>query len=410
MRRKPLFPPVDRATGQRLVNKGTESRSTLTANGRVGLSRRRWFAPGPQGGSVTPLDALVDRVAATISLGTRCLACRVNGDAKSFDKAALTLQETAQLTLSGETLRQVVEAEGRQVLQLAQAGVLVPGWKAVDCTVQTPGGQEVTRVYLGSDAFTMPTVTEAEKQMRRKKIKEKRQKRGRKARPLPRAKKGSDQKYKEAKVVTFYDQTMKHRLVSVTRGNADAAGLLMRRDAEQLEFHRAQERVGNIDGGPWIIRQIDKRLAMTATGLDFYHLGENVHKSRRIVSGEESPAGQQWAGEMLHAAKHEGYEALWEGLMEWRQKTRGGKRREADRLIAYVSDRRAMIRYPEFKERGWQIGSGPTESECRLIPDRIKGPGKRWDPDNAEAVMALEAVDQSHQWSAYWKLAYLHPN
>jgi hypothetical protein len=265
-------------------------------------------------------------------------------------------------------------------------------------------------VYLGSDAFTMPTVTEAEKQMRRKKIKEQRQKRGRKAHPLPRAKKGADQKYKEAKVVTFYDQTMTHRLVSVTRGNADAAGGLMRRDAEQLEFHRAQERVGNIDGGPWIIRQIDKRLDMTATGLDFYHLGENVHKSRRIVSGEESPAGEQWAGEMLHAAKHEGYEALWESLMEWRQKTRGGKRREADRLVAYVSDRRAMIRYPEFKERGWQIGSGPTESECRLLPDRIKGPGKRWDPDNAEAVMALEAVDQSHQWSAYWKLAYLHPN
>ena len=44
------------------------------------------------------------------------------------------------------------------------------------------------------------------------------------------------------------------------------------------------------------------------------------------------------------------------------------------------------------------------------ISERIKGSGMRWDPDNAEAVMTLEALEQSRQWSAYWKLAYLHPN
>ena len=35
---------------------------------------------------------------------------------------------------------------------------------------------------------------------------------------------------------------------------------------------------------------------------------------------------------------------------------------------------------------------------------------QRWDSDHAEAVMMLEALEQSRQWSAYWKLAYLHPN
>jgi len=103
---------------------------------------------------------------------------------------------------------------------------------------------------------------------------------------------------------------------------------------------------------------------------------------------------------MLHIAKHEGYTPLWEALVEWRKGTRSAKRKEADRLINYVSDRRAMIRYPEFLQNGWQIGSGPTESQCRLLPDRVKGSGMRWDADNAEAVMTLEAIDQSHQWSA----------
>jgi hypothetical protein len=34
----------------------------------------------------------------------------------------------------------------------------------------------------------------------------------------------------------------------------------------------------------------------------------------------------------------------------------------------------------------------------------------RWDADNAEAVMALEAMEQSNQWPQYWKLAMLHNN
>jgi hypothetical protein len=407
---------VDKASGQRLLSKGSESRSTLTTNGRVELSRKRWYHKDK--GSCSPLDVLVDAAEATISVGVRDLCCRLNGNARNFEKAADNLARAGQILLSGETLRQVVESEGKRVLALARSGALLPDWRAGDCVTKTPEGKEVTRVYLGSDAFTIPLITDGEKQGRRKKVKEKRQKRGKsegkasaKARPLPPARKGSDQKYKEVKMVIFYDQMMEHRLVSVTRGDCDAAGLLMRRDAGRLDFAFADERVGNIDGGPWIINQIHKRhLPMSATGLDFYHLGENVHKGRRLTFGEENEAGREWAGQMLHAAKHEGYEPLREGLMQWRKGQRGCRRQEADRLIHYVSDRREMIRYPEFIEKGWQIGSGPTESQCRLLPDRVKGSGMRWDADNAEAVMALEAMEQSNQSSTYWKMALTQRN
>ena len=35
-------------------------------------------------------------------------------------------------------------------------------------------------------------------------------------------------------------------------------------------------------------------------------------------------------------------------------------------------------------------------------PERGKGPGKRWDADNAEAVMAPECLDHSDLWRTYW--------
>ena len=61
-----------------------------------------------------------------------------------------------------------------------------------------------------------------------------------------------------------------------------------------------------------------------------------------------------------------------------------------------------MIRYPEFHRRGWQIGSGPTESECKTTTHRVKGRGRRWDGDNAEAMMALACLDDSRMWQTYW--------
>ena len=87
----------------------------LTINGRVQFWRRRWYSP--QEGTTTPLDQWLDTVESTISLGVREMACRLNGDGKNFDKAAANLARTAQVKLSGETLRVLVEAEGKRVLE-----------------------------------------------------------------------------------------------------------------------------------------------------------------------------------------------------------------------------------------------------------------------------------------------------
>ena len=76
-----------------------------------------------------------------------------------------------------------------------------------------------------------------------------------------------------------------------------------------------------------------------------------------------------------------------------------------DRLLGYMSERREMIRYPEFLDRGWQIGSGPIEAQCKTTTKRVKGSGMRWDGSNAEAVMALACLENSRLWETYWLTA-----
>jgi len=340
------------------------------------------------------------------------MACRLNQAARSFDKAADNLARTAQVRLSGELLRQIVESEGRAIQAAARAGRLPVGWDASDCPALDAKGQEAdrTRVYLGCDGVMVPTVTDAEKQARRTKVKAKRRKRGKKCKPLPRARKGADQSFKEFKIVTLYDDTCAHRLVSVTRGDCVQAGTLMRRDAGRVGLASADDKVAVVDGADWIKNQLTQQsLPLDAIGLDFYHFAENVHKARRAVYGEEDPKdekapGNAWAAGVLHLAKHESYvkleEAVWDWAFRWRKGS--AKRKAAEALLSYMSERDDMIRYKEFAEQGRQIGSGPTESMCKATRQRVKGRGMRWDGDNAEALMAIEALEQSGAWQAYW--------
>ncbi len=51
-----------------------------------------------------------------------------------------------------------------------------------------------------------------------------------------------------------------------------------------------------------------------------------------------------------------------------------------------------MTDYPTFRRLGYDCGSGPTESLCGRLTDRLKGPGMRWDASNAEALMAAQTM------------------
>lgn len=127
-----------------------------------------------------------------------------------------------------------------------------------------------------------------------------------------------------------------------------------------------------------------------------------MNKAKREFFGERGEAGESWAGQLMHLVKHHGCAPFREALVTWRGQQRGRKRKEADRLLSYVAARRENILYDQCLVHGWRISSSTTESECGAVPARIRGPGKRWDADNAEAMIGLEAAHQSRLWDEYW--------
>jgi hypothetical protein len=375
----------------------------VTVNGKIETYRRWWYGRGI--GSMAPADAVLDQQGATLTPGVIEMACRVNLSATSFVRAAAVLERTAQVKLSGERLRQEVEAAGRRVLEAQQNNGVAVTWHAQDCVLpEEDNTHKTTRVYTGCDGVMVPVITDAEKIKRRDKVKAKRRRGGKKCKPLPPRRRGADRSWKEFKVVYFYSEDGKHQHVAFTHGNHVKAGTLLRREADRLRFREADERVGLVDGATWIREQMELHFAeLDGLGLDFYHLSENVHRARRKVFGEESPEGNAWADDLMHVFKHAGYAAAWEKIVHWRAALRGTtKRKAADRLINFMSQRKEMIRYPTFRQRGWQIGSGPTESQCKLCTKRLKGYGRRWDRPNATAVAALDTLERNGQWRQFW--------
>lgn len=335
-----------------------------------------------------------------------CLGC----DAQSFARAARNLHKSAAVRISEELLRQVVQSEGQAALRASSQEQLELDWSAAQCKTQTPAGQEVSRVYVSADGVMVPVTTRSEKLKRRATALKWRQahraRRGTRRGRLGPVKAGADQRYKQFFVTEYYSQDHKHKLVGVTRGDHRKLGRLLRREAARVRLPGARERHGLVDGAVCLKRHLEG-LDLSDVALDFYHGAEHVNGAARTTlgsdaSGKASPAAEQWAQDMLHTLRHQGYEPFWEKLCQWRGRQRGRKRASADRLLHYVAERKQMMQYDVWERRGLHLGSGPVESMCKVTTHRIKGAGMRWDGGNAEAMMALEALDQSGLWDRYW--------
>lgn len=381
-------------------------------NGRIKLSRRR-FGDKDQG-SECPSDRLVDDTEDAVSVGVRQLCCREGTNARSFDRGRENLKHAAQIVIGEEQFRLLVESEGKAVLKASDDEQLELDWSASQCKTQTPDGKQVTRMYASADGVLTPTTTQQEKDKRRATVLKKRQdlppQKRKKLKPLKAVKKGSDQRYKQIYVSCLYDQDHEHRLVGVTREKVKGLKRLLKRDAARVRLRAAEERLGVVDGAVCLRNNLDA-LPLETVLLDFYHLSEHVGEAAAKTLGAETPAAEQWLKTVLHTLRHEGYDPFLQQLLDWRAPLRGHKRQAADDLLKYVTARQDMIVYEKCDPRGWDVGSGPMESMCGVTTDRIKGRGRRWDLDNAEAMMALEALYQSTGlWDRYWANTFAHRN
>jgi hypothetical protein len=373
----------------------------LTAGGELRLSRRYHWNKGEI--SVCPADVALGIDEQKTSPGARQMCCLM-GLHENFKQAVVDLKKLAGLPVSKEKLRQVVEAEAVRVRQIRDSGSLPASWSASEAKL--PDGK--TRTYVGVDGVLAPTVTQVEKDKRRQQHVTRRQQRGKagldNARPLPNPRAGTDEKFKEMKIGVFYDQAKERRHVFATEETSKEFAPLLATHARLIGLENAQETLGRIDGAVWIYQQVCLALLfISSILLDFYHLAEHVHAAARCCLGEGTPAALAWATALLAQARKSDIAGMLKAIEELEKRMRSETKKESLRALHYyIEQRRDMLDYAQALRNGQDIGSGPTEAECKTLTIRLKGPGMKWDRDHAAGVMNLIALRESGQWDPYW--------
>ena len=366
----------------------------------MAIRRRVYWAN--QHGCCAPLDQWLG-LQQKYSQGVREMICRTGLDG-SYRKAAEDLARLAQITLGYQTVRHLFQQEGQKVRQAQRSDSFRPAFTAEQCRVRS---EDATCLITGADGFHVPLITDREQRKRRENVKRRRRRlrrQGHRQRPLPARPRGADQKWKEAKLVTFYDPHGQHRYTAATTGNHRVLGRLMRRGAIQLHLDKADCKYAVSDGADWIRNQYQQQLPMLdAMILDYYHLREQAIRCAQTLFGEGTEAASEWRRGLCTTIRQSGpLEALTHlGLL--RKKHRGRKRQAVASLQGYIGKRLEMLTYPTFLQEGFQIGSGPTESQCKCLTARLKGRGRRWNRQGIEAHLAVSCLyHNSKQWPTYW--------
>jgi hypothetical protein len=353
-------------------NKGRLPGSLMTTLGEVAYRRPRWRC-AECGCECYPHDAALCFLKHRVSWALAKVVSRLSAQLGSFEDARDTLEEDYGVHLAKETVREVSEAAGQQLLQ-------------------------------------------QEDQLRHR-IQERQA-------PLP------ESTQMPAKACVFADGTTVHtegdwheiRVTTVT--TEDAAGRPLARQsrarflpvdevawvlllmAREVGYANAPLRAFLADGAQWLWRLAEQYFGSAVQILDWYHLAEHVHKAGNAVWGEGSAAAQQWCQRLK--------DELWEGrgssaLQQVRAelaKTRSPTKREfLEELATYLEHNLGRIDYPRYRALGLPVGSGQVEAQCKtLVGARCKQAGMRnWTYAGAEAVLRLRAARHDGTFDTLWE-------
>jgi hypothetical protein len=161
---------------------------------------------------------------------------------------------------------------------------------------------------------------------------------------------------------------------------------------------RAQERAGGgvvavvSDGAALEWVDLNRYLPRRVEILDFYHVVERVGEVARAMYPGEAKQALGWQAAMKKELFEIGPWELLRALAAWNPE--GAEAQEVRRVqLAYFQRQRERMRYPEYRRRGFPLGSGAVEGACKhVVVDRLRGSGMRWKPATAEPVMRLRAA------------------
>lgn len=352
-----------------------QQRRVVTVHGEVKVHRAYYYC-GRCKQSFIPYDdvlGLIDE----ISPGLKPLVCLAGTLVPFADAAKDVLKRFAGVRLSASTVLRCTEGEGERLRSQQKEGRMVeptlaePKWLA-----SRSEGQPAA--YVGLDAFSVPM----------------------------QGMQASKAEHRMLYTALLYTPQKEHTRYLVDF-ELDALAEQVRCQARALGISQTSDLIAVTDGGNGLEEALQRHLAEDLTTiLDWYHAAEHLCDFAKVRYARDDEARQQWQQQMKGVLYEQGGEALLTQLqkIELPPRTSAEVHEELRKLIGYFENNRHRTDYPTYRQKGWDIGSGPTEAGCKIIGERLKGSGMRWVEDGAATVAALRAlyVSGGQLWDGFW--------
>jgi hypothetical protein len=176
---------------------------------------------------------------------------------------------------------------------------------------------------------------------------------------------------------------------------ADKFGQLMWGTGCTVKADLVPELVFVCDGAVWIWNLVKLHYPHAIQIVDWYHAADRL----KCVAQAAFPAASDrtswlepvtddlWAGRVT--AVVQACELLASHCEEARQ------------AVTYFTNNAARMKYDQYREAGYLIGSGTVESGCKqIVTQRLKKPGAQWDVDGAVQTAKARAAWLSGEWDA----------
>ena len=243
--------------------------------------------------------------------------------------------------------------------------------------------REHDRLYLEVDGHLCPT---------------------REAKPGP-----EDQGYREAKAVLAFSghavaevskerHEILHKILQAQITDSEAFRTIFTEVYQHAGGARAAEVSVLADGARWIWGMVEGVLPQAIQILDFPHAKEYLWEAGELIYGEGS-ALVAWVKKQETLRLEDKVEEVSAQLEHFVDLAPA-----LATSIHYFHQNTPRMRYGTYRQRGYFIGSGATESAGKqLAAGRIKGPGMRWNVAEVNALLTLRCMCLEQAWHTYWE-------
>ncbi len=342
----------------------------ISLNGKLEIYRAYYYCKDCRSSQV-PLDEQLCLEGKHQSIGVRkCIAllCMVEG----FEEASKRLKELTGVSVSGKEEQLESEEIGKEVGHQEDAEVAA-FWSEEK---EIPAEVTARRLYITTDGVNVRTGKETTKEM---------------------------------KIGGVYETALAKDAIAgdirYTGGyyKSEALGKKLYVLARRRGFCTAQESVFIGDGSKWIWNIAKYHFPEAVHIVDWYHAEERLWSVGRSVYGEGTTATKKWVKRRLnHLAK--GKVDLVISSLSKLSSSNPEVVENIEGNITYFTNNKERMRYNEYREKGYHIGSGIIESACKhVVGQRLKQAGMTWSVEGADAIIQLRILWKNGEWDTFWK-------